>query len=169
MILVSATPSRLDRRVQPLPHMPSRDEYLDGIVRALERNARTTSARLDRALRLSAPKNASSTSSPSPTCTPTCPRTRAVRAYVDKHFSVDDVTVRKGMRRVARSSSRGTWERRRDAWRRSLSTTRSTSCVIFRRGITSCGARGECGRGVKRVRVVIPGRTRTIPSGKCGD
>ena len=36
--------------------MRSRDEYLDGIVRALERNARTTSARLDRALRSSAPK-----------------------------------------------------------------------------------------------------------------
>ena len=47
---------RLDRRVQPSPCMPSSDEYLDGIVRALERNARTTSARLDRALRLSAPK-----------------------------------------------------------------------------------------------------------------
>ena len=52
--LRDATP-RLDRRVPP-SHMLSRDEYLDGIVRALERNARTTSARLDRALRSSAPK-----------------------------------------------------------------------------------------------------------------
>jgi hypothetical protein len=47
MILVSATPSPDSIAASNLPHMPSRDEYLDGIVRALERNARTTSARLD--------------------------------------------------------------------------------------------------------------------------